>query len=235
MKKIVLLLTFIALGSFFSISAIAQDGPAKIKGKVTDKTTSETLIGTSILIEGTSLGASTDLNGEYVIPNITAGTYTMKIRYLGYKELEQTIELKSGETLELNIELEAQSIMGEEIIVTSQVQGQRAAINQQRASNSIVDIVSSDKIREVPDVNAAESIGRLPGVSLKRSGGEGNKIVVRGLSPQYTIIQLDGVRLTGVDLDRSVGLSGITSEMLDGIELSKSLTPDKDADAIGGL
>ena len=59
--------------------------------------------------------------------------------------------------------------------------------------------------------------------------------MIRGLSPQYSIVQIDGVRLTGVDLDRSVGLSGITSEMLDGIELSKSLTADKDADAIGGI
>ncbi|MFN2396920.1 MAG: TonB-dependent receptor domain-containing protein, partial [Bacteroidales bacterium] len=186
-------------------------------------------------IEGTSLGASTDLNGEYVIPGIPAGTYTIKISYMGYKELEQTIDLKSGETQELNFMLEAQSILGEEIIITAQVQGQRAAMNQQRASNSIVDIVASDRIREVPDVNAAESIGRLPGVSLQRSGGEGNKVVVRGLSPQYTIVQLDGVRLSGVDLDRSVGLSGITSEMLDGIELFKSLTADKDADAFGGI
>ena len=121
------------------------------------------------------------------------------------------------------------------MVVTAMVKGQRAAMNQERASNNITNIVASDRIREVPDVNAAESISRLPGVSLKRSGGEGNKVVIRGLSPQYSIVQIDGVRLTGVDLDRSVGLSGITSEMLDGIELSKSLTADMDADAIGGI
>jgi len=131
--------------------------------------------------------------------------------------------------------LSPESILTEVVIVTAQVRGQRAAINQMRSSNEIINVVSSDKIRDVPDANAAESIGRLPGVSLQRSGGEGNKVVVRGLSPQFTIVQVDGVRLSGVDNDRGVGMSTISSEMLDGIELSKSLTADKDADAIGGI
>jgi TonB-dependent receptor len=236
MKKIFLLLTFLTLGSIFIVNATAlQSSPGKISGKVIDKISSEALIGTNITIEGTSLGAAADLDGGFFIPGIPPGSYSIKFSYLGYKELKQDIEIQSGESLELIILLEPQSIIGEEVIITTQAKGQRSAMNQQRSSNAIVDIVASDRIREVPDVNAAESIGRLPGVSLKRSGGEGNKVVIRGLSPKYSIVQLDGVRLTGVDLDRGVGLSGITSEMLDGIELSKSLTPDKDADAIGGI
>ncbi len=236
MKKILLLFATLVLISAFCLNALAQGGEsAKITGKVTDNTTGESLIGTNVSIEGTSYGTASDLNGDYVLPNIPAGTYNIKIGYIGYKGVVQSVELKSGETLELNITLEPESFMGEEVVVTAMARGQMAAMNQERASSSITNIVASDRIREVPDVNAAESIGRLPGVSLKRSGGEGNKIVVRGLSPQYTIVQIDGVRLTGVDLDRSVGLSGITSEMLDGIELSKSLTADMDADAIGGI
>jgi len=109
------------------------------------------------------------------------------------------------------------------------------AINQQLTSRGIENVVSSDKIQEVPDVNAAESIGRLPGVSLQRSGGEGNKIIVRGLSPKYNIVEVDGIKLQATDNeDRSTGLNLISSEMLASIELSKSLTPDKDADALGG-
>ena len=103
------------------------------------------------------------------------------------------------------MQLSPEAIMGEEVVITMQAKGQRAAINQQLSSNAITNIVSSDKIREVPDVNAAESIGRLPGVSLRRSGGEGNQVVVRGLSPQYTIVEVDGVRLQGVGLGRDVG------------------------------
>lgn len=219
------------------VSVYSQEtGSAKIKGKVTDITSGETLIGAYIFIDGTSLGAASDLNGEYTIPNIKPGTYTIIFKYIGYKNIEKlNISLKPGETLELNGAMSPESVMGEEVAVTAQIKGQRAAINQQRSSNSITNIVSSDKIRDVPDVNAAESIGRLPGVSLQRSGGEGNRVVVRGLSPQFTIVEIDGVRLSGVDNDRGVGLSTVSSEMLDGIELSKSLTADKDADAIGGI
>lgn len=236
MNKILVFLSAILICSTNCYYVVAQDSKsAKIIGKVTDKATGESLVGTNVSLEGTSLGAATDLDGEFVLPNIPPGTYNLKIGYIGYKGVVQAIELASGETLELSFLLEAESIMGEEVIVTAMVKGQRAAMNQQMASNSITNIVASDRIREVPDVNAAESISRLPGVSLERSGGEGNKIVIRGLSPQYSIVQIDGVRLTGVDMDRSVGLSGVSSEMLDGIELNKSLTADMDADAIGGI
>lgn len=210
--------------------------PAQLKGVVTDAGTGETLIGANVRIVGTSFGAATDLDGSYAISGVPEGSYTIIFSYIGFKNLERAgVSLTGGETLKLNAEISAESVLGEEIIVTAQARGQMAAINQQRASSSITNIVSSDRIKEVPDVNAAESIGRLPGVSLKRSGGEGNKVVVRGLSPQYTNVTIDGVRMTGVDGDRSVGLSIISSEMLDGIELSKSLTADQDADAIGGV
>jgi len=210
--------------------------PAKIQGTVSDSLSGEKLIGATVYVDGTGLGTVSDLNGEYVIPSVPAGTYNLIIRYIGYKEVTQKdVVLKAGQTLELDILMSPEGVNMTEVVISAQVTGQRAAINQQLASNAITNIVSSDKIKDVPDVNAAESIGRLPGVSLKRSGGEGNKIVVRGLSPQYTIVEIDGVRMTGVDGDRSVGLSIISSEMLEGIELSKSLTPDKDADAIGGV
>lgn len=221
----------------FGLNLAAQDrGDAIIKGTITDALTGEPLVGTNIAILGTSLGASSDLEGEFTIPNIPVGTHTVVFRYIGYKTIEQAdVQLSAGETLILDKALSPEAIMGEEVVVTIQARGQRAAINQQLASNAITNIVSSDKIREVPDVNAAESIGRLPGVSLLRQGGEGDKVVIRGLSPKYSIIEIDGVRMPGASGDRSVGLSTVSSEMLDGIELSKSLTADKDADAIGGI
>lgn len=237
MKRFLLFTLIIILGLQASLEVIAQGGSnAKIKGTITDALTGDPLIGTNIAILGTSLGTSTDLNGEYIITNIPAGTHTVVFRYIGYKNIDlPDAKLSAGQELELNQVMSPEAIMGEEVVITVQARGQMAAINQQRASNSITNIVSSDKIRDVPDVNAAESIGRLPGVSLLRSGGEGDKVVIRGLSPKFTVIEVDGVRMPGASGDRSVGLSTVSSEMLDGIELSKSLTADKDADAIGGV
>ena len=91
------------------------------------------------------------------------------------------------------------------------------------------------KMEELPDANVAESIGRLPGISLQRSSGEANKIVVRGLSPKYNNVTIGGVKMASTnDFDRSADLSLITGEMLAGVEVSKSLRADMDADAIGG-
>jgi len=67
------------------------------------------------------------------------------------------------------------------------------AINEQLSSNSIVNVVSEAKIQELPDFNAAEAIGRLPGVSTLRSSGEANKIVIRGLAPEFNLVSIDGI------------------------------------------
>jgi TonB-dependent receptor len=236
MKRILLFLALVfTMSTAFNLYS-QESGSAKIVGHVTDSVTGETLPGANIAIVGTSLGVSTNIDGEYTISNIKPGNYTLKVSYIGYKGIEAlSVHLNPGAALELNVQLSPESILTEVVIVTAQVRGQRAAINQQRSSNTVTNIVSSDKIRELPDRNAAESIGRLPGVALQRSGGEGNRVVVRGLSPRFTIVQIDGVRLSGVDDDRGVGMSSISSELLDGIELTKSLTADKDADAIGGI
>ncbi len=124
---------------------------------------------------------------------------------------------------------------GEEVVVTAQARGQLAAINQQLSSNTIKNVVSADRIQDVPDVNAAESVARLPGISLIRSGGEGQKVAIRGLSPKYNVTMVNGVRMQSTDRDdRSVDLNMIAPNILSGIEVTKALTADMDADAVGG-
>lgn len=237
MKKTIHITILICSIIFMSVNLFAQNsGKAKITGIITDANTGEPLFGASVAIVGTSMGAAADMEGNYVLFNVPAGTYTLEIRYLGYEDKTKTDVVVSGnETKQLNIQMSPSTILQEEVIVTVQAKGQMAAINQERSSNKIVNVVAADRIREVPDANAAESIGRLPGVALSRSAGEGNKVLIRGLSPEYSIIEMDGVRMEGTGNDRSVGLSNVASENLAGIELSKSLTADKDADAIGGV
>jgi len=95
-----------------------------------------------------------------------------------------------------------------EIVVTAQVAGQLAAINEQFSDRVVKNVVSRDRIQELPDNNAAESIGRLPGVAIQRSGGEANKVAIRGLSPKFNTVTVNGVRLPTTDPnDRSVDLS----------------------------
>jgi TonB-dependent receptor len=166
---------------------------------------------------------------------VPAGTNTVTVSYLGYKEQEIIVEISANETKTIEVYLEVLTTEVGVIVVTAQAFGQRSAINQQLAANVVTNIVSSEKIEELPDANAAEAIGRLPGISLQRNSGEADKIVIRGLSPKYNNITIEGIKMASTsDYDRSVDLSLVQSELLSGIEVTKSLRPDMDADALGG-
>jgi Outer membrane receptor proteins, mostly Fe transport len=224
-----LLITLLLFGTTF---LSAQQGSGQIKGTITDATSGETMIGANVTLKGTSLGSPSDAYGKYIINAIPSGSYTMKVSYIGYRTKETTVEVGGGSTLEMNFSLLSEAVEGEEVIVTAQARGQNQAINQQLSSNTIMNVVSSDKIRELPDQSAAAAISRLPGISLMN----GDQIVVRGIQAKNNIILVNGVQLPSTDLNtRSVGLGFISSNMLSSIEVIKSITPDMDANTIGGV
>ncbi len=210
-------------------------GQGKLAGTVTDSLTQDELISANIVLLGTSMGGATDLEGAYKVSNIPAGSYTVRYSYIGYMTKETKVNIVDGKTLQIDIVLTPEIFESDEVIVSAQAAGQVAAINQQLQSNTIVNIVSEEKIQELPDANAAEAIGRLPGVSLTRSGGEANKIILRGLSGKYIYVTVDGVKIPSTDAEsRGVDLSTLSQNNLAGIELYKALTSDKEADGIAG-
>jgi TonB-dependent receptor len=210
-------------------------GQGTVSGTVTDSTEGGTLVGANVFVVGTPYGAVTDYNGQFRIQGIPAGSQTLRVSYLGYRSNDVRLVITDGAAISVDVALVPSLIEGEEILITAQARGQVAAINQQLNANTIVNVVSEEKIQELPDANAAESIGRLPGVSVIRSGGEANKVVLRGLSEKFSTVTVDGIRIPPTDADsRGVDLSTISQGSLAGIELYKALTPDKDADAIAG-
>lgn len=232
--KAISIFTFLLLFVLGLGVAQAQES-GKILGKISDKSSGDPLPGANVLLEGTSLGTATSVEGEYTIRQVTPGDYNLIIKYIGYQEQSIPITVTSGVTLEVNAELEYVAVETGEVTITAQALGQTEAINQQLSSNTISNIVSADRIQEIPDVNAAESVGRLPGISLIRAGGEGQKVTIRGMSPQYNVMMVNGVRLESTDRDdRSVDLNMIAPNILSGIEVIKALTADMDADAVGG-
>ena len=227
-----LLLILLFLVSFFFM-AEAQD--CVVKGLLFDKNTNEPLSFANIAIKGTQMGTVSNFEGKYALSKIQAGTHIIQISYVGYKSEEREIILSNEQVLILDVAMTMHAIMADEVVVTAQAMGQASAINQQLSSNTIMNVVSKDKIQSLPDQNAAESLGRLPGMAVVRDAGEGTKLVVRGLSPKFNSITVNGERIPSTDSeDRSVDLSMISSDMLEGIEVIKALTPDKDGDAIGG-
>ena len=226
---------FVILSLARLIFAGAAIGQGTIEGFVRDSSQNNPLPGANVFVMKTAFGAATDKAGHFIIKGVPTGSHTLRISYIGYRTRTFTIRVEDGTVLQINASLPIDALEGETVTVTGQATGQAAAINQQLSSTTITNVVSAEKILELPDANAAESVGRLPGISILREGGEGNKVVIRGLSPTYNAITIAGDRIPATDLDdRSVDLSMISPEILAGIEVTKALTPDKDADALGG-
>ena len=253
MLPILAMVTLVAVTA--ATSTFAQK-TSNLSGSVKDAQTGDGLPGANVLLVGSGMGATSDVQGRFVVRNIPAGTYTLRVTYLGYEPISTSITVQAGTDMRKDFKLNAVAIEGETVVVTAQAAGQDEAINRQLSSMPVMSAVSAARIQELPDANAAESVGRLPGVSLVRTGGEGSQVVVRGLSPQYNQVTIDGVEmpsdvasgnnLTSADKgaqesqsnvlgDRGADLSMISSGMLGGIEVIKAITPDMDATAIGGV
>ena len=202
-----------------------------VSGIVSESIDGETLIGVNLLIKGTSLGTSTDEYGEYLIRRIPEGEQILIVSYIGYESIERTVNVISGKNTVINFTLKPQTLEGQEVVVSSQASGQKSAINEQINSRTIKNVVSAEKIRELPDASAATAISRLPGVSLEG----GDKIVLRGIKASMNSITVNGIQLPSTSMnDRATNLGFISSNMLAGIDVTKAITPDMDANAIGG-
>jgi TonB-dependent receptor len=217
---------------FIFLNTTRGQGTGQIQGAVKDSTTGQGLAGANLFLEGTSLGTATDAKGNFRLTNIPPNTYKLIARYIGYRQKEIHVNVVAGKTLELDIVLPNEVIEGSQVVVTAQAIGQRNAINQQLTSNTIINVVSAEKIHQLPDDNASTALSRLPGVSLMN----GDQIVIRGVQAKLNQILLNGIELPSTDMNnRATNLGFISSNLLSGIEVIKAITPDMDANTIGGV
>jgi TonB-dependent receptor len=122
----------------------------------------------------------------------------------------------------------------EEVLVTGQSAAMAGAINQQRAADNVKSVLDSDMMGQFPDQNVAESLRRISGISVENDQGEGRYVVIRGMDPDLNATSINGVRASSAEDRRALQLDVIPTDVLDGLEVQKSLTPDMDGDAIGG-
>ena len=216
--------------------AIAQSptGNALLKGAVSDALNRSKLAGASIKIVGTSNGTVADLNGQFTLYT-KPGSLSLQVSFLGYRDTVIAVSLNEGQAMALNIPLSSSSAQLNGVVITGYLQGQAKALNQQKNADNIKNIISSDQIGRFPDPNAAEALQRVPGVNIERDQGEGRYVLIRGLAPQFTNISVNGEQIPSPEADvRFVALDAIPSDQLASIEVSKTLTPDMDGDAVGG-
>ncbi|MCH8134418.1 MAG: TonB-dependent receptor [Proteobacteria bacterium] len=122
----------------------------------------------------------------------------------------------------------------EEIIVYGQSAALAGALSQERSAGNLVSVLDTDAMGQFPDQNVAESLRRLSGVTVENDQGEGRYVVIRGIDPDLNATSINGMRAAAAEPRRAMQLDVIPSDMLDGIEIHKTLTADMDADIIGG-
>ncbi|UOR05298.1 TonB-dependent receptor [Hymenobacter aerilatus] len=226
-----LLLSFLTL--FLSPVLLAQTGA--IRGKVLDGTRLS-LPGASVRLPELGRGAVSDEDGAYLLADVPVGTHQVMVSYLGYQEFSTTVTVTDRTTATLPIELSAgTNQMGEVQVLGARLQGQAKALNEQRTNANITNVVAADQIGRFPDANVGDALKRVPGITVLNDQGEARFGLIRGTEPRFNSVTVNGERLPSAEGGtRSVQLDLIPSDMVQAIEVSKTLTPDMDADAIGG-
>ena len=217
--------------------ALALTAPAAalagtISGTVLDGTGTRALQSTQLRIVELNRIAEAGRDGSYRFPDVAPGTYTIEARYVGADAVRTTITVPATGDAEADIRIG--SDIDSSIIVVGQGANQASALSRQRAADGVESVLTRDAIGQFPDQNVAESIRRLPGVNILNDQGEGRFVSVRGLDPALNAASINGTRIPAPESDtRQVALDVIPSELIESIEIKKSLTPDMDADTIG--
>ncbi|MEP1868637.1 MAG: TonB-dependent receptor [Paraglaciecola sp.] len=206
-----------------------------IQGVIIDSSKTSYFEGAQIQIKELGLGTVSRRDGSFRFNNVNEGDYTLVITYLGAPKQEMAITIIDGEIIQPEVILDTNGESLEQVIVYGQRAGKASALNQQRVADSIKSIVSADAIGQFPDQNAAEALQRLPGLSIERDQGEGRFVGIRGIDPNLNNVTINGLNVPSPEGGvRSVALDVIPSELIQALEVSKSVTSDMDADAIGG-
>lgn len=218
-----------------SASVTAQEA-GKISGWVSDKKSGETLIGVTVKIANQSIGASTDVEGRYLISGVAPGKYTLQASYVGYATtLLAEVEVRANAATTLNIQLEESNSQAlSEVVITSRAS--KASVNtlyaNQRTSVSLSSGISAELIKRSPDKNTSEVLKRVSGASIQ----DNKFIVVRGLSDRYNSAMLNNAVLPNTEVDKKAfSFDILPSNLIDAIVVNKTASADIPGDFAGGV
>jgi TonB-dependent receptor len=234
LKKVLAVASVLFLNAIFVTAALAQGGKGTIAGTAKDEANSAL---PSALIEVQPLGrkAVSDDQGQFRITDVPAGEYTVTASYVGFALFSATVKVDAGQTANVDAVLKVASQSDQVIVTAERLLGEAEAINIERMADDIVQVLPSRVILSLPNTNVADAVGRLPSVTLERDEGEGKYVIIRGLEPRLTNTAIDGVQIPSPESNvRNIKLDIIPADLVERIEVSKTLSANQDADAIGG-
>ncbi|HVW96675.1 MAG TPA: TonB-dependent receptor [Mucilaginibacter sp.] len=236
MKKrlLILILLFCSLASFTYAQGV-------VKGVVADKRNGEPLAGATITLKnetsGATMATTAGLDGSYLFRNVPSGTYKIESEYISYQPASRQFTV-SGSTVVINLNPESKSSELNEVTISAS--GSKAtdqsALNAIRRSDQVLNAVSARSIEVSPDITVANVTQRVSGVSVERSSnGEAQYAIIRGMDQRYIYTLVNGIKIPSPDnKNRYVPLDIFPADIVDRLEINKSLTPSMEGDAIGG-
>lgn len=210
------------------------------QGNVTGRVTNaqgQPLRGAPVTLEGTAFSTVTGDDGRYLLRAVAEGSYRVTVTYVGYADGQASVTVRTGATERADITLEVRPVELQGISALGRIgEGQAKALTIQKTAPNVKSVVSYELFDRFPDRNGAEVVQRIPGVAIDRDQGEGEHVSVRGLPPAWNAVTVNGQRIPALVAGggREVGLDLVQAELFDAIEVTKGLTPDMDADAMGG-
>lgn len=218
------------------VTMTAQADPLRsVNGRVTDATTGVALPGATIQVLSSAKGTFTRNDGSFSLLGVSTGELKLRVSCLGFAADTVTIADAASAQF-ITIALKAAAISKDQIVVSGELgKGQARALSQQRAGGNITNIVSADQIGRFPDQNVGDAMKRIPGIAVQYDQGEARFGLIRGTPGQFNSVMINGERIPSAEAEnRQVQLDLVPADMVRAIEVNKTLTPDMDADAIGG-
>lgn len=236
MKKLLPLLILL----FYSAFVFAQ-GTATVKGLVVDKQNGEPMLGAAVTLKnksGYSRSTGTGLDGTFTFKNVPEGDYEVEVKYVSYQKSQTNFTLRASEVRPVKIQIEAKVNNLQDVSVTARAnrESDQSARKLEQRADQVLNAVSAKTIEVSPDITVANVTQRVSGVSLERSNnGEGQYAIIRGMEKRYSYTLIDGYKLPSPDnKNRYVPLDIFPADIIERLEVYKSLTPSMEGDAIAG-
>ena len=222
--------------SLFLLSIATSVFAEGVKGRVLDASTGEPLVGATVSINKQTTYVK--LDGTYQFKNIAAGKYTVSVSYTGYTSASKEVQLSSASDNKIvDINLVSTSVNLSSVTVSSSNKENDKAVRRlEKVADPIINVLSAKNIQLLPDITVANALQRVSGVTIeKSSSGEARYPIIRGMEKRYINTLVNGIKIPSPDnKNRFIPLDLFPSELLERLEVGKSLTPSLEGDAIGG-
>jgi TonB-dependent receptor len=178
--------------------------------------------------------ATTNQGGDFIVSGLPPGRYTLKVSYLGFQPYTAEVDVTAGSITSVSPQLLLPTASESVTVQPEREVGEAEALNVQRTALNIVQVLPSEVINSLPNVNIADAIGRMPSVSVERDEGEAKYIQIRGTEPRLNSVTIDGIQVPSPENVRNVKLDTIPADLVESIQVNKTLTANMDGDGIGG-